>query len=295
MSLVSIIIPVGPGHERHAAQAIASAKAQTVACETITILDNNGNGAGWARNRGADIATGQFLVFLDADDLLAPDFVERCLRQYLETPQHYIYTDAHTQYGYYDAPECSEMSRWLSGNVDLYHFNTVLMPRTFYDRVGGYDESLTALEDTDFFCKLHYQGLCGERAAGAVFEYRSQLGYRHQLDITTYNKIMTELKERFKGTPMGCKCGGSSIVNRPQADINTMQEGDVLVKTLYPNQQQVGPETGNTYPPVPINTLMPMNEADAYTFASYGWVEIQAMPTVADMPDIEAIKALFNE
>src|SRR5690606_6765712 len=80
--LASIIIPCGPDHLHLLPRAVASAEAQTVACEVIPVIDHDRRGPGWARNRGAEQASGLFLVFLDADDELEASFVQTLARAY---------------------------------------------------------------------------------------------------------------------------------------------------------------------------------------------------------------------
>jgi glycosyltransferase involved in cell wall biosynthesis len=92
---LSIVIPVGPGHEEDLRTALDSIEAQHFRnWEVIVIFDTGnayypehaaaypyvkwgstggkGTGAGYARNRGTEKARGQFLLFLDADDFLNP-------------------------------------------------------------------------------------------------------------------------------------------------------------------------------------------------------------------------------
>jgi glycosyltransferase involved in cell wall biosynthesis len=94
---VSVVIPVRDG-SRFVGQAVASAAAQSLHALEILVVDDGSRdgsadvarssgatvivqrpaGAGAARNRGADIAAGSLIAFLDADDLMHP---ERLCRQ----------------------------------------------------------------------------------------------------------------------------------------------------------------------------------------------------------------------
>ena len=114
--LVSVIIPVGPGHERHVIEALDSLEAQTLRqWEGIVVWDTGESvpntlqkaypyvqwivtegsvGAGKARNIGAQQANAPFLVFLDADDWLMGTALEYMLLAYSET-EAIVYSESY--------------------------------------------------------------------------------------------------------------------------------------------------------------------------------------------------------
>jgi glycosyltransferase involved in cell wall biosynthesis len=124
--IVSVIIPVGPGHEQEVINALDSLEAQTMRRWEVVVVDDTDwvdmpsssirdyslifeplktaypyiklinttglKGTGYARNRGTEIARAPFVLFLDADDTLHPD----CLQEMLEAWQYQqkiIYSD----------------------------------------------------------------------------------------------------------------------------------------------------------------------------------------------------------
>lgn len=122
---ISVIIPVGPGHEHYLIDALDSLEAQTFQnWEAIVIFDNadfdstlntsypyvnfvyNGtgkHGAGIARNIGIKQAKGKYIVFLDADDYLQPKFLELTLSALKHFNVDWVYTDLYTQTIYNEA------------------------------------------------------------------------------------------------------------------------------------------------------------------------------------------------
>ena len=77
MAKVSLIVPVYNADDWFP-ECLASIRAQTYGdVELIVIDDPEGTGAGCARNRGLEKATGDYIAFCDADDYLEPDAIER--------------------------------------------------------------------------------------------------------------------------------------------------------------------------------------------------------------------------
>ena len=96
---ISVVVPVLDG-ERHLAAALSSIAGQTLRPQEVIVVDDgsrdrsaaiaqafpgvryvaqNHSGQGAARNRGAELASGGLLAFLDADDLWVADKLERQL------------------------------------------------------------------------------------------------------------------------------------------------------------------------------------------------------------------------
>ncbi|GAH16300.1 unnamed protein product, partial [marine sediment metagenome] len=116
--LVSVVIPVGPKHERYVIDALDSVVSQTFQNWEVIVVNATGRkwkegfespvaGAPWAkvidagkqlnpagaRNLGALYAKGEAILWLDADDLLLPHALEEMVQYYLGTDGGLIYTD----------------------------------------------------------------------------------------------------------------------------------------------------------------------------------------------------------
>lgn len=214
LPLVSVIIPVGPGHARYLPAALDSLLGQTFRnWEALVIndgtggaawdrikqtypfirlwethdLDGDGNpmGAGFARNVGIEHARAPLVLFLDADDWLHPLALQQMLMTYAQHGK-YVYTDWVAVKDGSAEPRPSrdyDAMLWLpdSGTSSGLHSVTVLMETAHARTVGGFDASLVSWEDWDFFCKLAVHGYCGQRLAEPLLFYRVHGGTRREL------------------------------------------------------------------------------------------------------------------
>jgi len=119
-------------------------------------------GVSAARNRGLAKATGEFISFLDADDLWTPDKLEAQLDALRANPQAAV---AYSWTDYID--ECDRFlypGSHVTANGDVYtklllsdfleNGSNALIRREALIDVGGFDESLCGPEDWDLFLRL---------------------------------------------------------------------------------------------------------------------------------------------
>jgi glycosyltransferase involved in cell wall biosynthesis len=134
-------------------------------------------GGNHARNRGFAISSGQYIQFLDADDYLLPDKIARQLRLLKQTGADVVYGDwRHRHDGqsgasrFEDVPAAGAHEDLLAALLSGWWVpsNALLFRREIVGRVGGWDESLLAAQDSDFLfsvvlasAKIIYQPGCG--------------------------------------------------------------------------------------------------------------------------------------
>jgi glycosyltransferase involved in cell wall biosynthesis len=250
MAIADIVIPVGPYHTEVAKEAIASAYAQAYPVQVFPVYDTEGRGAAWARNQGARQGVAPFIVFLDADDLLREDYLEKTLQTYQE--QTYVYTDWQTFNGRVRYAD----QRTNFFKVGMYHIITTLLPRAAFEYVGGFDETLPALEDEDLYYKLQINGICGIRCAEPLVYYRRQFGrgkvnsvyfgeQKRDETVRQMEQIFAERYGQYRRLYNMCACGNKAaprvVVGRDK------QDGDVLALALYESQRMPGPASKRMY------------------------------------------------
>lgn len=240
--LVTVAIPVAMYHMDVADNAVKSAQFQTIKCDVEVITDFNQYGAGIIRNRLARVST-PFVVFLDADDTLEPTFVEDCLRVYEQGK--YVYTSWYCNKVEVKPNQCVEV-----GKEEDYrsHLVTTLYPTAIFNALGGFDETLPAHEDVDFYLRSMASGICGVYLDKPLLNY-SDNGMRSKLFNVSPDKkrIMDDVYLRNGGSKTIMACCGTA---GSQAQVSPGEElpGDVKAQALWAGMRtEVGHATGRVY------------------------------------------------
>ncbi|MEM8821745.1 MAG: glycosyltransferase family A protein [Pseudomonadota bacterium] len=172
--LISVIVPTfndGP----HLAEALASIARQGRGDMEVIVVDDGSDppveaevarllpsaklirqanaGPSAARNRGIEAARGQFVTFLDADDIWAEDAIARFVATFADAP------GADAVHGYLrrfrtDAEGREERSPIYCS----FHVGTLMVRRDVLLATGLFDEALRRSEDVDLFLKLRDAG-----------------------------------------------------------------------------------------------------------------------------------------
>jgi glycosyltransferase involved in cell wall biosynthesis len=246
---LSIIIPVGDGHESLVTNALDSIEAQTFRqWEAILVWDmdqdidndifksypyarqvfvgseNAPKGAGYARNRGAEIARSHFLLFLDADDHLHPECLEMILKAYGETgacvytdyygkalieDEESLATDLRENIVDRNARTGETVIRYKSADYDeraakrqplnppfIWNLVTTLVPKLWFDEVGGFDENMPSWEDVDLWWRLAWAGKPFHRLAEPLVVYRFHTGNRRDRGIKNWDRLLNYMNEK---------------------------------------------------------------------------------------------------
>ncbi len=300
MNVADIIIPIGPRHlSNHVAP--SSAKQQTFPCHVIPVVDSNGRGPAWARNEGLRMATAPFVVFLDADDTIAPDFVERCLGRYEDGK--YVFTSWTVDTDdkvHRPEPDFDIFERSMT------HTITTLLPRRALEYVGGFDETLPGMEDIDLFIALHSIGVCGVYLDEPLFHYNRTQGNSPvspdkspaevERWMADFYDIIREKHKKHWGYNM-CKCKDNVpsgvMPDGPQSD------EDVLAMALFTPARFRGPATDTQYakPRAGIPFYIHRADAEMLSGASYqGRNRIRILPDPRDIaPDTDTVLDLLNK
>ena len=135
----------------------------------------NNQGVAAARNHAARLAGGKYFLFLDSDDLILPDYIEKCLTVLENNPDCKLvyplaeYFDA--QEGLWNLPDYDGLESLLKGN----RIPIISMHRAEdFVSLDGFDENLTTHEDWDLWIRLLSNGGTVIRIPEVLFRYRKR-------------------------------------------------------------------------------------------------------------------------
>ncbi len=129
--------------------------------DDITVLRQNNKGVSAARNRGLSEASGRFIAFLDSDDLWLPEKLSRQVDYFNLNPDAMICQteEIWVRNGVRVNPK--KRHKKLSGmifepslDLCLVSPSAVMIRRSLFEEVGGFDETLPACEDYDLWLRI---------------------------------------------------------------------------------------------------------------------------------------------
>lgn len=142
--------------------------------ERIRYYKQENKGVSAARNLGISKAEGEYILPLDPDDKLMPEFIDKCLNYLMQHPQcTLVYTQTcffGIKKGLWKLPAYSDYKLLLLKNCIVC---TALLRREDCLKIGGYDEEMrTGLEDWEFYIRLLGEHTIVHQVSEPLFFYR---------------------------------------------------------------------------------------------------------------------------
>ena len=229
-ALVSVIIPCY-NQSAYLAEAITSALDQSHPDKEVIVIDDGSTddtagvasrfrvkyvrqsnaGLSAARNKGIAESSGQFLVFLDADDRLLPGGLAAGLDGFSEHPEcafvyggfQHIAADGSFLRPQEPPPIEVDLYRALLQYNHIGMHGTVMYRRAVFDAVGGFDTSLRAAEDYDLYLRVARRFPI-HRHIHMVAEYRkyaSNMSRDAALMLRSVVKVLGRERGHLEGRP----------------------------------------------------------------------------------------------
>ncbi|MES2431360.1 MAG: glycosyltransferase family 2 protein [Bacteroidota bacterium] len=170
----------------------------------VKVVDQENKGACNARNNGYTISQGQFIQYLDGDDILALDKIEKQLGILK------------------DNPDCIISCKWVRFNGDISQTIGIVGPhqsiskdllpidwilirhtiiphcwlfsRAIHERTGGWNETLTCNQDTEFFLRAVVQSKMVMFCQDTIAYYRTVANENSISKLNSADKFASLLK-----------------------------------------------------------------------------------------------------
>ncbi|MBS1834780.1 MAG: glycosyltransferase [Acidobacteria bacterium] len=154
--------------------------------DTVQVVNGSFGSAAAARNHAFTISRGAYVKFMDADDVLSARAIELQLARLAGSRSAL----ASGEWGRFYGEDASSFrlnpesvwrdmrpAEWLieawTNARPMMQPGIFLLPRAIVERSGGWDESLSVLDDLDFFTRCFVQATEVRFAQGACLMYRS--------------------------------------------------------------------------------------------------------------------------
>lgn len=199
----------------------------------LHVQPKNG-GASVARNTGIQISKGDLVVFIDSDDALAPEHIERAVSVFREDPQVGLFCCDSTIIGpdsevLFDGRTWHEIQHEQTGRPvhtgargarDLFQFSHIFpgftIPRAVFERVGDFDQSIFPMDDYDLSLRIASAGY-------KVFYLHEPLALRREHtgqcsgfanSVDTCRKQIRALRAALERDPELRRAGGPEVRRR---------------------------------------------------------------------------------
>ena len=122
--------------------------------EGFTVINIKNSGVSAARNKGINIATGEYLLPLDADDKIASEYLAEAVKILMQKPAvKLVYSDCEffgTQTGMSIVPAFTTKGMLFSNLI----FNAAVIRKSEFDKTDGYDcDFILGWEDWEFWLR----------------------------------------------------------------------------------------------------------------------------------------------
>jgi glycosyltransferase involved in cell wall biosynthesis len=171
---------------------------------THTVFREENRGVAESRDEGVRIAKGEWLLFLDADDMLAENYIQECLKHTKKADIIYPNVLLWSWWGK-EAPKPNQMWYASSDNItwdEMLERNGVvvssLLRRDVYEKVGGFDPRLPVFEDWGFWLKAKDAGYRFQKA-NTILKYRQKTNSRNRQRDEVKSFCLRQIRQRYAG------------------------------------------------------------------------------------------------
>lgn len=165
----------------------------------LTVIHQDNAGPAVARNTAVRASRGTYVLPLDADDRISPDYLEKAVAHLEAHPQTaVVYGEAEyfgARSGRMEVGPYDERTMLTDNMI----FNSCVYRRQAFDRVGGYNPRMRfGLEDHEFWMRLCAETGPPHKLAETVLYYRIREGSRNAAMVDDRQQWVESMAEVFR-------------------------------------------------------------------------------------------------
>jgi glycogen(starch) synthase len=181
----------------------------------VRVLTTANSGLGAARNAGVRQSTGRYVFPLDADDVVAADFVRRCVEvlesepevAYVTSWSKYVDEDGEPYLGSDDGYRPIGNSLPLTLRVNVAGSAAAVIRKRVFELGHWYRTDLTSYEDWQLYRELHVAGLYGRVIPEPLLTYRIRTSSMlRQRGMPQHERLLSEMDAYLVESQMEWEC-----------------------------------------------------------------------------------------
>lgn len=159
----------------------------------VRVIRKANSGQGASRNFGVELATSEWIAFVDADDLWEPNKLERQMEELARHPEAEVCYTGRVEMLHYDerprlgkvitVPGPEDLRKSLFHNTTFLPSSVVIRKSTF-QAIGGFDPHFRLVQDWDLWLRLLHAGTKFAACPEPLVRYRI-----HPKSVTSKNGI----------------------------------------------------------------------------------------------------------
>lgn len=167
----------------------------------IKYLYKENGGSASARNLGIRNSSGDYIIFLDSDDLILPNRITAHIKSLQNKDKIITYSDFRYIKNHNNNNEYKHKFKFYSGDVldkmlykNFIPTNCATYPRSFIDDIGIFNEEIRNCEDTEFLIRALLAGYKVEYLDKVLAYYRLHEGSKSKEKVKNYSNYIKILK-----------------------------------------------------------------------------------------------------
>jgi peptidoglycan/xylan/chitin deacetylase (PgdA/CDA1 family) len=194
-----------------------------LASDLVRVIRAPHQGVAKSRDLGCMETTSPYVLWLDADDLIMPTYLEKTAARLDADATLSFVSTAFEAFG--EASFCWTPPAWddvVRHVAEGSYLITTLFRRTLWQELGGCDPALPAAEDWDFWLGVVARGRKGDVVAEPLFRYRirrgsrNHRGYARETHHSAMQRILTKHRTMIEGL-------GKTVLDAKRRDLENLR------------------------------------------------------------------------